>query len=298
MKIQDLSLWEAFYWVAQDGSFTKAARRLRLGTPVLSKKISNLERSLGVRLFLRSTRTLSLTTEARVILASVETLLEDYRGIEERFQSAKDISGTIRLTCTAGLANRLLAPILIDFCRMHPKINFEVDASDRIANLIEEQIDIAIRIQQPPAESEFVYKRLAPNNLIFCASVEYLKQCQLPLKSMTDLNHHPLVMFRVYERCVLEGTDYKLKDFLNTKRIDANSGTFLTELALRGAGVAVRSIWDVREFIEIGKLKQVLPQIKIVNPVDIYAVIPGRRLMTMRVRAFLDFLEARAQSWV
>lgn len=297
MKIQDISLWEAFYWVAKDGSFTKAAQLLRIGVPLLSKKISRLEQSIEIRLFLRSTRKLSLTSEGQSIIPHVETLLEDYRGLEDRFQSEKVISGTIRLTCTSGLANRILAPIIIDFCQLHSKIKFEIDASDQVVNLIESQIDLAIRIQQPPADSELVYKRLAPNNLIFCASPDYIKKAKTPIRTVEDLHRHSLIMFRVYERCSLVGHDLKLKDFVKSRRIDANSGTLLTELALNGAGIAVRSIWDVREFLKRGELQQVLPKVQIVNPVDIYAVIPGRRLMTLRVRAFLNFLELHAKTW-
>lgn len=297
MKIQDLSLWEAFYWVAKDGSFTRAARRLKIGTPFLSKKIARLEETIGLRLFLRSTRKISLTAEGRSILVNVETLLEDYRGFEDRFQTEKEISGTIRLTCTSGLANRILAPLIIEFCEHNPKIKFEIDASDQLVNLIENQIDLAIRIQQPPADSELVYKRLAPNNLVFCASPGYLKKSKLPIKTIEDLRHHPIIMFSVYERCSIKGHDLKLKDLAKSKRIDANSGTFLTDLALNGAGIAVRSIWDVREFIRHGELKQILPQFHIENPVNIYAVIPGRRLMTLRVRNFLNFLETKARDW-
>lgn len=297
MRIHDFSLWEAFYWVAKDGSFTKAAKRLKIGIPFLSKKVSRLEDELGLRLFLRSTRSLSLTGEGRALLPQIETLLEDYRGLEDRLQNEKELSGTIRITCSAGLANRMLAAILIEFSELHPKIRFEVDASDQVVNLIEAQVDLAVRIQQPPAESELIYKRLAPNNLVFCASPEYLKKTKAPIKTISDLHRHSLIMFHVYERCSIEGTDFKLKEFVKSKRIDANSGTLLTQLALTGAGIAVRSIWDVREFIQRGELVQVLPRTKIINPVDIYAVIPGRRLMTLRVRTFLNFLEQKAKGW-
>jgi len=296
MKIQDLSLWEAFYWTAKDGSFTKAAKRLRIGTPFLSKKISRLEQELSVRLFFRSTRQLSLTSEGRVLLPAVESLLEDYRGLEERFQNQKEISGTIRLTCSSGLANRVLAPIIVDFCHKYPRIHFEVDASDRLVNLIEEQIDLAIRIQQP-VESELIYKRLAANNLVLCASPEYLKRTKIPLKKIEDLHRHSLIMFKNYSNCLLQGTEFKLGDFERTKRVDGNSGTFLTQLALSGGGIAVRSIWDVRDFLEQGQLVPVLPNVQIKNPVDIYAVIPGRRLLSARVRTFLNFLEKEAKAW-
>lgn len=297
MKIADLSLWEAFFWVAKDGSFTKAAGRLRMGTPMLSKKVARLEKELGTRLLMRSTRKLSLTEEGRALLPLVSDLLEDYRGLEDRFQSGTRLSGVIRVTCTAGLAHRHLAPIVVDFCRLHPEVKFEIDASDQIVDLIDSRIDLAIRIQRP-VESELIYKKLIPNHLLFCASPKYLESAAAPLKKVEDLRRHPLVMFRAYEHCEIAGTGYRLRDFADARRIDANSGTFLTELALRGAGVAVRSEWDVRAFLKSGELVRVLRNTEIVNPVDIYAVLPSRRLMTARVRAFLTFLEERARRWV
>ncbi len=297
MKIQDLSLWEAFYWVAKDESFTKAASRLRIGTPFLSKKIAKLEESLGMRLLLRSTRKVGLTGEGKSILSQVESFLEDYRSFEDRFQSESEISGTIRLTCTNGLANRILPRLILEFCELYPKIKFEIDASDKMVNLIESQMDLAIRIQPPPDNSELIYKPLGPNDLIFCASPSYLSRTKLPLKRIEDLSLHPLIMFGVYENCAIKGSNLKLKNLSQSRRIEANSGTFLTEFALCGGGIAVRSKWDVRNHLAKGELKQVLQKHQIVNPQSIYVVIPGRRLMTLRVRIFLKFLEESAKSW-
>ena len=226
MKIQDLSLWEAFYWVAKDESFTKAASRLRIGTPFLSKKIAKLEESLGMRLLLRSTRKVGLTGEGKSILSQVESFLEDYRSFEDRFQSESEISGTIRLTCTNGLANRILPRLILEFCELYPKIKFERDASDKMVNSIESQMDLAIRIQPPPDNSELSYKPFGPNDLIFCASPSYLSRTKLPLKRIEDLSLHPLIMFGVYENCAIKGCNLKLKNLSQSRRIEANSGTF------------------------------------------------------------------------
>ena len=297
MKIQDLSLWEAFYWVAKDESFTKAAARLRMGTSLLSKKIARLEEILNLKLVQRSTRKVGLTGEGKSILTYVERLLEDYRSFEDRFQSESEISGTIRLTCTSGLANRILPNLILDFCKLYPKVKFEIDASDQIVDLIDSQMDLAIRIQPPPENSELIYKPLGPNELIFCASPSYLDHAKAPIMKIEDLNFHPLIMFSVYENCAIKGHALKLKSFTKYRRIEANSGTFLTELVLRGGGIAVRSKWDVREYLARGELKEVLQKYQIINPQSIYAVIPGRRLMTLRVRSFLTFLEDHAKQW-
>lgn len=296
MKIEDLSLWEAFYKIAIDGSFSAAAKKLNLNPPQLSKKITKLESELGVRLFYRSTRRLSLTEEARSILPHIKTLLEDYSSIEDTFQNSKEVEGTIRLTCSIGLANRMLAPILNDFCSLYPKVRFELDVTDTILDMIESQIDIAIRIQNP-VESEMVYRKLCPNDLIFCASPNYLKKCKFPVKKLQDLHKHPLLMFQNYERCKIDGTSFSLADFKSSKKISLNSGTLMTELAKYNGGIAVRSLWDVEHYLKNKDLVQILPEFKIINPIDIYAVIPSRRLLAKRVQAFLYFLQEKAKQW-
>jgi DNA-binding transcriptional LysR family regulator len=187
--------------------------------------------------------------------------------------------------------------LIVEFCALYPKIKFDLDASDLMVHLIESQMDLAIRIQPPPDNSDLIYRRLGENKLIFCASPSYLHQSKLPLKKIADLHLHPLIMFDAYLNCEVKGEGLTLRDFEKSRRVVANSGTFLTEMALQGAGIAVRSLWDIKSYLDRGELKRVLSKFEIINPQSIYAVVPGRRLMTSRVRLFLSFLEQKAKSW-
>ena len=296
MKIDDLSLWQAFYWVAKDSSFTKAAQRMNLGSPILSKKIAKLEETLDVRLFQRSTRKVSLTDEGKGLLPLIESLIDDVQGIEMRFEKQTELSGTIRMTSMSTIVQRFLAPILIDFTKKHPKVRFELDVSDHIVDMIDSQVDLAIR-SQTPTGSDFVYKKLVSNRPLFCASPEYLKQSKKPVRKIEDLHHHRIMMFKAYTNRKILNTPYKLSDFADSKFIEPSSGLFITELILRGAGIGVRSGWDVHDLLKSGELVEVLKNYKIDPLNDIYLVVPNRRLLAPRVRAFIDFLVARAKDW-
>ena len=136
MKIKDLSLWQAFYLSAEEQSFTKAAQKMKIGVPFLSKKISALEGELQTKLFQRTTRKISLTAEGKNLLPTITALLEDLGDLESKFEDRENLSGTIRFTCPVGIGHRLFPPLLAEFSSMHPHVKFELDVSDEVVDLI------------------------------------------------------------------------------------------------------------------------------------------------------------------
>jgi DNA-binding transcriptional LysR family regulator len=297
MKIEEIAIWEAFYGVAKYGNFSKASKALQIAVPQLSKRIAKLEDRLGVRLFQRSTRIVSLTDEGKALLPKVTSLLEDWSGIESSFESShQKLLGTIRVTCLPFIAHRLLIPILGDFMKLHPGIHVELELSEKILNLIESNIDLAIRIEEPE-DTELIYRKLVPNELIFCASPRYLKNSKAPLKEPAHLHKHQMLMLDLHRECRFRDGSYKLKAFANSRKLSCENGAFLTDLALNDFGVLVRSIWDVREHLHKGELVQVLKKHPLETFGHIYAVIPSRRFLAPRVRTFLDFVVERASKW-
>lgn len=295
MKIRDLSIWESFYWVAKEGSFTRAAQRQGLGLPYLSKRIAQLEEDLGVRLFQRSTRKVSLTHEGRGLLTSVQSFLEDAQSLEEKFEPKDTISGTIRLSCVTAFAHRVIAPLIVRFNEIHPDVRFELEITDSLIDLIDNQLDLAIRVQEP-AGSDFVFKKLIPNELVLCASPSYLKGAKR-IRKPEDLMSHRMLTLQLYENCRFSGSKLEVGDLMNARAIRCENGLFLTELACQGAGIAIRSIWDVNSLLRSGKLVRVLEHHGIEPFGNMYAIIPHRRLLAQRVRAFICFLEADAKRW-
>jgi DNA-binding transcriptional LysR family regulator len=295
MKIRDLSVLESFYWVAKEGNFTRAAKRQRLGLPHLSKRLAKLEDDLGVRLFQRSTRKVSLTHEGKGLFPVVQSFLEDAQSLEERFETKEEISGTIRLSCVTAFAHRKIAPLIAQFNELHPRVRFELEITDSLIDLIDNQIDLAIRVQEPTG-SDFIFKKLIPNELVVCASPGYLKKAK-KIQTPGDLLSHRVLTLQVYKDCRFNGSKLSVGDLMKARSIHCENGMFLTELALQGAGVAIRSTWDVDSLLRSGKLIQVLERFSLEPYGNMYAVIPNRRFLAQRVRAFIAFLETEAKNW-
>lgn len=297
MKIDEIMVWEAFQGVAKHGNFSKAARVMEIPVPQLSKRVAKLEDRLGVRLFQRSTRVVNLTNEGRALLPRIEAILEDLNGIENSFETQKQLSGKIRITCVPFIAHRFLIPTMESFKKAFPDIHIDLDLSENLINLIEANIDLAIRIHDDPEGSDLVYRRLAPNNLVFCASPAYLKKAK-PITKPRDLHHHSLLMLSVHENCQFQKSHHgKLGDFKKSKWLTCDNGAFITDLALNDFGILVRSIVDVRAHFQKARLVQVLENYPLETFGNVYAVIPNRRFLAPRVRTFLDFLVKESSKW-
>lgn len=295
MKIEDVAIWEAFQAVATQGGFSRAASALKVTVPQISKRVAKLEEALGVRLFQRSTRVVSLTSEARALLPKVTAALEDLHGIETSFEDKKALSGTIRIACVPFVAHRLLSPVIRKFSSKYPDVRFELELSESLVNLVESNIDLAIRIHDQPTDTSLIYRKLAPNRLVMCASPRYLKQKKQAPKKPLDLRHHEVLLLDIHRECRFLKDDQTLGEVIGPQNIVCEDGAFLTRLALDGFGILVRSIWDVEEDIRRGALVQVLPNAPLEPFGNFYAVIPSRRFLAQRVRAFLDLVVAELQ---
>ena len=295
MKTDDLKGWQAFIIVAVQGNFAKASRETRIPVSQLSKRVSALEERLGVRLFQRSTRVVTLTDEGRTILPRIRETLENITEIENSFSENKELSGTVRVTSVPFIANKLLIPIIKDFRQMNPKVKIHLTLSEKKINIIESNIDIAIRIETPK-DTDLIYRKLAANDLVFCATPKYLKERGVP-DAPEDLQSHDMLFLKIHEGCKFVSSSVQLGQFSGRRSVESDDGVFLTELALQSAGVLVRSIWDVKDHFEKGRLVQVLKK----NPLEtfgyIHAVVPSKKFLAPRVRAFYEFVLSRAKEW-
>jgi DNA-binding transcriptional LysR family regulator len=288
MEIRDLQLWQTFLIVAQEKNFSKAGKILHTNAPNVTKRISTLEKSLGTRLFNRTTRTVSLTQEGEALLPSVQLLLDQARELEAKASDRHELSGLIRLTCLNGLAQRWLAPLLIEFQAANPLVRFEVLLTDRMIDLVQDQVDLAIRIQEPKG-ADFIFRELRPNRLVVCASPAYLKSAPA-IRTPSDLMKHPLLTLSVHQDLKFVSTGERLGDFFSRRSIICESGPYLTDLALMGGGIAVRARYDVDNFLRDGQLVECLSKHKIEYFRSVYLVIPQKRYLTNRVRTFSDYL--------
>lgn len=286
MGITDLSLLDAFVAVATHKSFSKASEKLRLSLPNVSKKIQQLESELGVKLFHRTTRTVSLTTDGENFLSGATVLLSDVETLQSSFTQNKELSGEIRIACLPSFALRSLPEILISFQKEHPKVRFHIDISDRIVDLVNERVDVAFRVQTP-IESDLVFRKLMPNQLVLVASPDYLKRSGIPRK-ISDLKNHSVLMLSNYAKCRFVNKKILLSDLSPQQVFKSDSGLFLTELALAGAGIAIRSMWDVSKLLSDKKLVQVLPNEPLEPFGDLFLVTAPKNSLNRRTAAFVD----------
>jgi DNA-binding transcriptional LysR family regulator len=295
MKINEMETWEAFLGVATHGNFSAAALNLRVPLSQVSKRVAKLETQLGARLFQRTTRVVTLTDEGKALLPKIHSIMEDLREAEALFEHRLGLAGKIKVTCPPFVAHNLLLPILSEFMALHPRVHLEIDVSEAFQNIVDSGFDMAIRIQTPK-DTDLVYRKLAPNDLVICAAPAYLKKHKAPVKP-SDLQNHDLLMLSVHRHVKFRGTAVALGDFAAKKKITCENGAFLVELALQGQGVLVRSIWDAQRHLEQGTLVQVLKKHPLETFGHIHAVVPSSRYLAPRVRAFLDFVVTKAQNW-
>ncbi len=291
-RIGDIGL---FLRVLDAGSISAAARSLDLSVAVASQRLQRLERELGVRLLHRTTRRLHATPEGAVLAEQGRALVEDLEALGSSLrQAGTGISGTLRVTTSASFGRQYISPLLPEFLERYPGVNLSISLTDHVLDLVSAGFDLAIRIGALD-DSALVARRLADNQRLLCASPEYLRRHGTP-RTPHDLARH--------ECLVLVGSQgrqdvWRLGDGAGGDiavrvrgRVEANTGELLSDAALAGFGIALHSVWHVCEDLRAGRLVQVLTDYPLADTA-IHAVMPQRRLVPPRVRAFVDFLAER-----
>lgn len=284
-----LDAMQLFVRVAELGSFSAAARQLGVARSAVTRQIATLERHLGVKLMARSTRKLTVTSggaayleRCRVILNLVETAESD---VSEARQTPR---GAIRLSVPLSYGLKRLAPPLLDFAHANPEISLELDFSDRRTNLIEEGIDLAIRITSH-LEPGDVARRLATENMLVVAAPAYLDRYGTPLHP-AELIHHECLGYtgssRHHWQFRLSGT---FESFTVRSRLSASNGEVLAEAAARSLGITCQPHFIIAEYVADGRLREILTDFPLPE-LGVYAVLPGNRYIPHRVRVLMDWL--------
>lgn len=288
-RIDDLKL---FLRVLDLGSISAAARHLNLSVAVASQRLKRLEKSLGVQLFLRTTRRVQVTWEGTALAEQGRSLIEDLEALTGTLQrDAREIGGTLRVTLPASFGRQYISPLIPQFLCRHPKLKMHVDFADEWQDLISAGFDLAIRIGTL-TDSSLVARRLMSNRRVLCAAPSYLRRYGVP--------HEPAEL-RDHECLLMVGRDgprdtWRLlsadKQEIVVKvhgRLESNLGEAVRAAALEGLGIALHSVWHVCADLRAGRLQVVLPDYTLPESA-IYAVTPQRRLVPARVRAFIDFV--------
>ena len=285
---------DTFIRVVEAGSISGAADRLNVAKSAVSRRLKELEKHLGVELFHRTTRQMNLTDTGRAFYHQAVRILDDVLEAEiATSQAHGTLKGNLKIALPSTFGLMHMGPIINDFIKEHPQIEFDLDFNDREVDLIQEGFDLAIRIANLP-DSSLIARRIAPVKTVICASPDYLQQMGTPRSPQDLINHKCLVYslqrdFEYWHLTDANGNEIKTKIYPYLK---ASTGEFLKEAAVDGQGIILVPTFIAYQEIENGSLTPLLknytsPQI------NAYAIYPQTRHLSQRVRAFVDVLVKR-----
>lgn len=280
-----------FAQVVDSGSFIGAADELNMSKAAVSRYVSDLEARLGARLLHRTTRRLSLTAEGEVFYHRSKELIGGIASAEAEVTSRSgEAIGTLKVNVPVSFGILHLAPVWAEFKARHPKVNFEVVLSDRIADIIEEGYDLAVRITQLQ-NSSLIFRKLSSTRMVTCASPEYLKKAGTP-QHPSEIAHHAVIGYTYWSardewRFIGQNNEEVV---VKTKPcIKTNNGDTCRISALLGEGIIVQPTFMIGEDLKAGRLVEICPDYHFVE-LGIYAVYASRQYQTPKVRLLIDFL--------
>lgn len=290
-----LAAMQVFVRVAETGGLTAAGRVLGLAPSSVSRRISELEDMLGVRLLHRTTRKLSLTEAGEIYYERTRDIV---RAVEEVnlavTEERASPSGILRVTVPASVARLHVAPAVAAFHARYPAVKVVMSVSDRLADIVDQGLDVAIRIG-PLEESSLIARKVGESRRLVCAGPSYLKRAGRPLRP-DELTDHACLTFRGHPG----GNPWRFRDGEATTEVRAtgpffaDNGEVLVAAACAGLGLVLAPEWLVGEEIGRGRLVEVLAD----HPPDpaatpLHAVYPPGPYIAPKVRAFVDFLAGR-----
>lgn len=286
---------ETFVAVVNLGSLSAAARQEGVVAAMIGRRLDALEERLGVKLLVRTTRSVTLTQEGTAFFEDCQRILAELAEAEAAVASGSGRArGHLRLSAPAGFGRRHVAPHIASFLQAHPDLRVTLDLSDRLVDLARDRIDCAIRISDL-ADSSLVAVRLAENRRVVVAAPAYLARHGIP-RTLEDLaGHNCLSLGESQSRGWTFKVDGELLNLRVRGVLECNDGAVLHDWALAGLGLAWRSLWEVKDDLSDGRLVTVLERFSSPD-YPVYAVVPQRRFLPGRVRLFIDHLKARYSS--
>lgn len=294
--MQDLNDMRYFAEVVEHGSFAAAARALELPKSRLSRRIAGLEAQLGVRLLHRTTRQLSLTPAGEQYFRHCTAIRDQAEQAQAELEQVRsEPRGLLRIVCPVTLAQSVVGPILPEFLARHPQVRIDMQVSNRVVNLVEEGVDLALRVRANLDDSgSLVIKRLGFSHGVLVASPELLRRHGRP-GTPRELDALPTVSMSVTDgrmRLALAGPQNAQHVAVSRPVCATDDLITLRFVILGGVGMGVLPDYMCQDDLDQGRLEHVLPDWSLA-PGIVHAVYPSRRGMAPAVRAFLDYLEEK-----
>lgn len=288
--LNDMAL---FVEVVKARSFRRAAEAIGVPNSTLSRRISSLEKAIGLRLLHRTTRRIELTEAGQVYFERCKRIVDEARLAHEQLgEMLAQPSGVLHASLPVDLANILLAPLIAEFAHRYPGIGFEFDLTPRRVDLVAEPFDVAIRMGEPPS-SNLIARRLARLPRYLYASPQYIERFGEPSQP-ADLVRHECLRLRT-----TEASAWTLKDATKTVEVAVggrfllNSVGMIRRLATLDLGIAVLAEAIIGDDVANGLLRRVLPQWQ-ATPIPVYAMTETR-LLPAKTQRFIEFLRERLE---
>lgn len=282
-----------FARVVEANSFAAAAKRLGVTTSVASKHVAKLEKSLGARLLNRSTRKLSLTEAGGAFYEHCARLIEELEASDQAIADAQsELRGALRISAPPSMVALHIAPALGEFRRRYPKLELEIDLSNRVVDFSEEGYDMALRVTRQPAAPELCSRLLAPLNVRLVAAPEYLRARGTP-QHPRELSGHECLLFSLDEDPTQWGFQSPAGESLSVPvqgAFRSNVMEPLYKMVLHGLGIAQLPTYMIGEDVRRGRLVHLLRDWHGYEGAQIYAVWPRHRRDSRKVRLFVEFL--------
>jgi len=290
-----LKAMQVFVEVADRGSLSAAAVHLDMSRAMVSRYLAEMEQWVGVRLLHRTTRRLSLTPAGAETLPRCRQMLDMVGDLHSAVATPEDTPrGLLRITTSMSLGARHLAPAVTDYVKRHPGTSVDLMLVERAVNLVEERVDLAVRITND-LDPNLIARKLAVCRSVVCASPEYLAREGVPAR-VEDLSLRNCLTHSYFGKSLWRfERDGEPVDVPVGGSISANEVSVLCSAAVEGAGVAMLPTYYAAEYIASGKLQVILPQCK-PQELGIYGVYASRRQMPLILRSMMDYLAERLGS--
>lgn len=289
--MSQLEEMQTFVRIVEAGSITRAAEQMNTVKSAISKRLTDLEKRLGVNLLNRTTRKQTLTDAGQDYYQHCVRILDDIFEVETALSDEQTaLSGRIRLAAPITFGLMHLSPALRAFNQAHPDIIFDIDFNDRQQDLVAEGIDLSIRVSNL-ADSSLIARKLSTTRLLICGSPDYFARNGLPEKAEDLLYGHVKLQYsNVSNSWSLRGHKGETLSVNLPAVLTANNGQFLHDAALEGKGLILSPDFICADAIRDGSLISVLEEALLQKDIGVYAVYPQTRYLSRRVRLLIDFL--------
>ena len=281
----DILSLRLFLRIAELSGVTAAAQDLSLSPASASARLVKLEETIGVRLFNRTTRAVSLTTDdeaflpyAQEMIATLETGLSAVKGGDAKAE------GILRITMPGSFVRMYIIPTLAEFHARHPRVSLDLRLSDAVLDVVEGAYDLIIR-NAPLVDSSLIERKLASDRRILVASPDYLERYGEPT-TPDDLANHQCV-------CLAGATKWAFENGQTVsvpRSFVIKDGEALRKMVEQGLGIGIKSLWNASDSLKAGRLVEIMVEFPLTTNTAIWLLYPSRRIMAPKVHAMIDFL--------